>query len=131
MAKSWNIKNLYLYLLCLVTLSLFVGGAISAANNAVQLILPDKPNIPLTQAYFHEYREPGVEAAFEPLPLAELEEIRAEQEREHHHNQGWTRRSLLNSIALMIIAAPFYLYHWKQIKPNTFKAGKGDSGDAG
>jgi hypothetical protein len=31
--------------------------------------------------------------------------------------RGYTLRSLLNSIALMIIAAPFYLYHWKRVKP--------------
>ena len=131
MASSWNIKNLYFYLVCLVTLFLFVGGTISAANSAMQLILPDKPNVPLTQVYYREYREPGAETVFDPPALAELEEMRAEQEREYLHYQGWIRRSLLNSIALMIIAAPFYLYHWKQIKPDTFKAGKGGSGDAG
>lgn len=131
MTNSWNIKNLYFYLVCLVTLFLFVGGTISAANSAMQLILPDKPNVPLTQVYYREYREPGTEAVFDPPDLAELEEMRAEQEREYRHYQGWTRRSLLNSVALMIIAAPFYLYHWKQIKPDTFKTGKGGSGDAG
>ena len=131
MASSWNIKNLYFYLVCLVTLFLFVGGTISAANSAMQLILPDKPNVPLTQVYYREYREPGAEAVFDPPDLAELEEMRAEQEREYRHYQGWTRRSLLNSVALMIIAAPFYLYHWKQVKPGTVKAGKGGNDNAG
>ncbi len=128
MARSWGIKNLYFYLVCLVTLFLFVGGAISAINNAAQLILPDRPNISLTESYFREYREHGAETAFDPPPLEELEKIRAEQEREFRHFQGWARRSLLNSVALMIIAAPFYFYHWKQVKPG---AGKGGSDNAG
>ncbi|MGM0653407.1 MAG: hypothetical protein ACQES4_11610 [Bacillota bacterium] len=131
MPRSWSIKNLYFYLVSLVTLFLFVGGTISAANNAMQLILPDKPNIPLTQAYFREYRETGEEVAFDPPPLNKLETIRAEQEKEFSNYQGWAQRELLNSIALMIIAAPFYWYHWKQIKPNSFKANKGGCGDEG
>ncbi len=131
MANSWNIKSLYFYLVCLVTLFLFVGGAISAVNNATQLILPDKPNVPLTETYFREYREYDAEDAFEPPPLEKLEKIRAEQEREFRHFQGWARRSLLNSVALMIIAAPFYLYHWKQVKPGAVKAGKGGNDNAG
>lgn len=128
MAKTWSIKNLYFYLVCLVTLFLFAGGAISAANSAMQLILPDRPNVPLTQVYFREYRETGAETAFDPPPLEELKDMRAEQEREYRAYQGWTKRSLLNSVALMIIALPFYLYHWKHVKP---VAGKGGAGNAG
>ncbi len=123
MAKTWSIKNLYFYLVCLVTLFLFAGGAISAANSAMQLILPDRPNVPLTQVYFREYRETGEQPVFDPPALEELEKRRAEQEREYRSYQGWRKRSLLNSIALTIIAAPFYLYHWKQVKPKPVKRG--------
>jgi len=120
-SKSWSIKNLYFYLVCLVTLFLFVGGAISAVNSGMQLALPDIPNIPLTQVYYPEYREGGSQPVFDPPPLAELEKRRAEQEELNFYYQGYTKRSLLNSIALMIIAAPFYLYHWKQVKPSPGK----------
>ncbi len=123
MAKIWSIKNLYFYLVCLVTLFLFVGGAISAINNAMQLALPDQPNVPLTQVYYREYRESATEPVFDPPPLEELEKRRAEQEREYRSYQSWTKRSLLNSLALMIIAAPFYLCHWKQVKPESGKRG--------
>lgn len=121
MAKSWSVKNLYFYLVCLVTLFLFVGGAISAINSAVQLAIPDQPNVPLTQIYYPEYREAGEDPVFDPPPLEELETRRAEEERMHESYQGWTKRSLLNSIALMIISAPFYLYHWKQVRPSNRK----------
>jgi len=117
MAKSWSIKNLYFYLVCLVTLFLFVGGAISAINSAMQLALPDRPNIPMTWVYYPEYREGISEPVFDPPPLEELERQRLEQEQRDYYYQGYTKRSLLNSIALMIISAPFYLYHWKKVKP--------------
>ncbi len=121
MAKNWSIKNLYFYLVCLVTLFLFVGGTISAINSAMQLALPDKPNVPLTYLYYPEYRENVTEPVFDPPPLAELEIKRAEQEQRDLYYQGYTKRSLLNSIALMIISAPFYLYHWKKVKPSLGK----------
>ncbi len=117
MSKEWNIKNLYLYLVCLVTLFLFVGGTIAAVNTAMQLALPARPNIPIMSTYYPEYKEGVSEPLFNPPPLAELEERRAEQESMEELYRGYTWRSLLNSIALMIISAPFYLYHWRKIKP--------------
>ncbi len=117
MAQSWSIKNLYFYLVCLVTLFLFVGGTISAISSAAQLALPDRPNMPLIYVYFPEYKGERTLPVFDPPPLAELEVRRAEQEKTDIFSQGFTKRSLLNAIALMIIAVPFYFYHWRQIKP--------------
>ncbi len=123
MAKSWGIKNLYFYMVCLVTLFLFVGGAISAVNSAMRLALPDQPNIPLTQVYSRDFREPADQDTFDPPPLEELKEKRAAQEQQRINYSAYTKRSMLNSIALMIIAAPFYLLHWKQVKPELSKRG--------
>lgn len=117
MAKSWSIKNLYFYLVCLVTLFLFVGGAISGINSAMQIAFPDKPNVPIFNTYYPEYKEDSSTPVFNPPPLEELEKLRADQEEMDVYYRGYTLRSLLNSIALMIIAAPFYLYHWKRVKP--------------
>lgn len=117
MAKDWSIKNLYFYLVCLVTLFLFVGGAISTINSAMQMALPEKPNMPIVHTYYPEYKSETNQAEFDPPPLEELEKRRAEQEQSDRYYQGYAKRSLLNSIALMIISAPFYLYHWKRVKP--------------
>lgn len=127
MAGNWSIRNLYFYMVCLVTLFMFVGGAISTINNALQLTLPDRPNVPLTQVYFREYREAGEAPVFDPPPLEELEKRRAEQEQEFASYQGWMRQRLLNSIAFMVIAAPFYLYHWRQVKPRPGKGGNNNA----
>ncbi|OPL11729.1 MAG: hypothetical protein AVO34_08195 [Firmicutes bacterium ML8_F2] len=121
MAGSWTIKNLYFYLVCLITLFLFVGGTISAINNAAQIAFPDRPNVSIIHLYYPEYREENSEPAFDPPPLEELEKMRAEQEQTNHYYRSYAVRNLLNSIALMIIATPFYIYHWNRVKPRREK----------
>ncbi len=125
MARDFNVKNLYLYLVCLVTLFLFIGGAISAVNSSMQLALPEKPNVSLVNVYYPEYREGLDEPLFNPPSLEELESMRAEQEEMELYYLSYTWRSLLGSIALVIIATPFYLYHWKKIKPDRTEGGRG------
>jgi len=116
MAKAWSIKNLYYYLVCLVTLFMFVGGAISSVNSAMQIILPEKPNIPIFYTYYPDYREEYEQPVFGPPPLEELEERRAEQESMQGYYRGYSVRQLLNSMAFMIIAGPIYIYHWRRIE---------------
>ena len=115
MAKAWSIKNLYYYLVCLVTLFMFVGGAISSVNSAMQIILPDEPNIPIFYTYYPDYRAEFERPVFDPPLLEELEARRAEQENMDDYYRGYSTRRLLNSMAFMIIAAPVYIYHWRRI----------------
>jgi len=114
LAKTWSIKNLYFYLVCLATLFIVVGGFITTVNSAAEILLPNKPNVPLIYVYYRG--DPAVPEQKTPS-LSELEKMRAEQERMDHYYNSWAMRRLLNAIALMIIPIPFYLYHWKQVKP--------------
>jgi hypothetical protein len=114
--RDWSIRNIYFYLICLVTLFLVVGGFIAAAQNAAEILLPGKPNVPLMHLYYPEYRDG--KADFNPPPPAELEARRQQQEIREGHYHSYIWRRLLNSIALMIIPIPFYLYHWRQVKPS-------------
>jgi len=116
MAKDWNIKTLYYYLVCLVTLFLVIGGFIATINSAVSIMLPDKPNVPIVEVYYPYYRGEIDTVDFAPPPLSELETIRAERE-EMYYYSSWMKRRLLNAIAFMVIPAPFYLLHWKKVKP--------------
>lgn len=123
MPKAWSIKNLYYYLVCLVTLFMFVGGAISSITSAAEIILPDRPNVPIFFTYYPEYRVEQEREVFDPPPLEELEARRAEQEETELHYRSYSTRRLLNSLALMIIALPFYIYHWKRISINVEEGG--------
>ncbi len=128
MTKPFNIKNLYYYLVCLVTLFLIVGGAIATINNAVHIALPDRPNITLMNIHSISMRsiEPESEPFTERLTLEELEKKRAEQEQLEMQRRGFFHRRFLNAVALTIIPVPFYLYHWKQIKPGSQNRGVTD-----
>jgi len=126
MAKAWSIKNLYYYLVCLVTLFMFVGGAISSVNSAMQMILPERPNVPIFYTYYPDYRVEYEQPVFDPPPLEELEERRAEQENMDNYYRGYSTRRLLNSMAFMIIAAPVYIYHWRRIGTTAEKQGDSD-----
>jgi len=126
MAKAWSVKNLYYYLVCLVTLFMFVGGAISSVNNAMQMILPDKPNVPIFYTYYPDYRPEFESQVFDPPPLEELEARRAEQENMDDYYRGYSTRRLLNSMAFMIIAAPVYIYHWRRIGMTAEQRGDSD-----
>ncbi|MEW5784425.1 MAG: hypothetical protein AB1767_05010 [Bacillota bacterium] len=117
MVKDWNIKNIYLYLVCLVTLVLFISGFISSVGSAMQILLPDQPNVSLFHIYYPEYKEG--EEVFTPPPLSKLEKDRQERELQEMNYRYYTWRQLLNSLALMIIPIPFYLYHWKMVKPSS------------
>ena len=116
MSREWSIRNIYFYLVSLVTLFLVVGGFISAVQSAAELVLPVKPNVTLMQVYYPEYRDG--QAVFEPPSLAELEALRQEQELRETHYRYYTWRQLLNSIAFILIPIPFYLYHWRHVKPS-------------
>lgn len=115
MTRDWSIKNIYFYLVCLVTLFLIVAGFISTVSSTMQLTLPEQPNVPLMFVYYPEFREN--QPVFDPPPLAKLEEMRREQELQSGYYQVYTLRQLLNAIALLIIPIPFFIYHWKQVKP--------------
>ena len=125
MAREFNVKNFYLYLVCLVTLFLLVGGAIAAVNTAMNLALPDQPNVPLINVYYPEYRDNLNESEFNPPSLGELEKRRQEIEEMEISYRGYLWRSLLGSIALVIISTPFYYYHWRKIKPGMAEGGQG------
>ncbi len=126
MAKTWSIKNLYYYLVCLVTLFMLVGGTISSVNSAMQLILPDKSNIPIFYTYYPEYRTEFEQPVFDPPALEELEKRRGEQEEMEAYYLGYSTRQLFNSLAVIVISAPFYIYHWRRIRPAAEKRGKSD-----
>jgi hypothetical protein len=115
MANEWSIKNIYYHLVCLVTLFLIVGGFISSAGNVMQLIIPNEPNVPLMSLYYPEHR--NNEVTFNPPTRIKLEEMRKQRELQELQYKYYAWRPLLNSLALMIIAIPFYLYHWNRINP--------------
>ncbi len=110
MAESrWSLRNIYLYLVCLITLIMVIVGAATAVRSVVELAYPDP--------YYG-----GIYS--EPVPIEKggstgnlTAEERAEQERlakAQSTRQGVL--SLVGNLAMVFIAGPLYIYHWRKIE---------------
>ena len=90
-------RSLYLYAVCLITLLVVLFSTVSLINAIMNSIFPNP-------AYIDIYAKP--ENAPSPALLAQ-------QERD---NQIQAIKSIFSSFITIAVAAPLYLYHWRQTK---------------
>ena len=101
-SERLSLRELYLYLVCLVTLVIALFAAVSLVRSAVELAYPD----------------PGAYSWYAPGDGTELDEAeRAQQEQLARDSQ---RRSavlgLVSAGTTLAIAAPAYAYHWRRVQ---------------
>lgn len=103
-----NLRSVYLYLVCLITLVVAIFAAVSLVRSVVALAYPD----PGAYGYYPYYpAEPGMEGG----PIDEEERQRQEQLAE----DAARRQALLDvvgSATTLVIAAPVYVYHWRRVQ---------------
>ena len=126
---SKNIRTIYLYVVCLITLFLVVGGIISAIYSVAELIFP-------TSYYYTEYEvELKYDEQYQSLTgQAAIEyekEFKENYEKEHAEQLLRERnrniRDVIYSLAFVVVALPIYAYNWKKIeedKANVESAGE-------
>ena len=90
-------RSLYLYAVCLITLLVVLFSTVALINAIMNAVFPDP-------AYIDVYSKP------ENAPTADL---LAQQEK---NNQIRAIKSIFTSFTTIAIAAPMYLYHWRQAK---------------
>lgn len=102
-ADRLSLRDLYLYLVCLVTLVVSLFAAVGLVRGVVELLYPD----------------PGAYAWVEPGPAGE-ELDDAERARQEQMGRDSQRRQavlgLVGSGATLAIAGPLYVYHWRQVQ---------------
>ncbi len=135
MSGGWQVKNIYLHLVCFVTLMMIMGGVVSTFNTGLEILFPWRYSTTLMDMYLHEeaphdpYNElPKLQEHVEENPpdWQKLEEMRtAREKREADSNYIYKLRTLVGSLALFLIPLPFYYYHWKKIKPGNENTGGG------
>ncbi len=118
MKPRWNIDQMYLYLVCFVTLIMMIVGITSVVRAAIQIAIP----IPEAERpYYSRERLPHTEDRTEStLPEALVED---EAARQSTFNEDVNRMQALYRSLLMLIrgfvhilvAAPVYVYHWRQV----------------
>lgn len=119
MTKSLNLRSLYLYLVCLITLVIFIFGTIFTINRTVDLAIGGGyyyQTLEEFQERYYIYKDNG-ESKELKLSKEEIEEnyekyLTQEAERRRIQNI----RELSNSIAAMLVGGGFWFYHWKKIK---------------
>ena len=93
-------RSLYLYAVCLITLLVVLFSTVALINSIMNAVFPDP-------AYIDVYSKP------ENAPAADL---LAQQE---ENNQIRAIKSIFTSFTTLAIAAPLYLYHWRQTKKSS------------
>lgn len=102
--SRWSLRNIYLYLVCLITLIMVIVGAATAVRAVVDLVYPDP-------GY---YMERPLDEDGKPIYSD------AEWERQQQVQKDSTLRyaviSLVGSLSYVFIAGPIYVYHWRKIE---------------
>lgn len=100
-----NLRSGYLYLVCLITLVMVIFAAVSGVRNVVELAYPDPGAHAFEPAYGPEGRE-----ALSP------EERRDQQQAFRDSQRRQAVIGLVGSAAMLLIAGPAYLYHWRRVQ---------------
>ena len=90
-------RSLYLYAVCLITLLVVLFSTVALINAIMNAVFPDP-------AYIDVYAKP--ESAPSAALLAQQEE----------NNQIQAIKNIFSTFTTIAIAAPLYLYHWRQTK---------------
>jgi hypothetical protein len=100
--SRWSLRNIYLYLVCLITLIMVIVSVVGLVQNTVRLVYPEV-------GYY--YSEPMKEG--ESLTAEEIEEQRALDEERARQQAIY---SLVGNAAMLLVAGPLYIYHWRKIE---------------
>jgi hypothetical protein len=102
----WSLRNIYLYLVCLITLIMVIVGTVGVVRGVVELAYPDP--------YAGGFGERPVDAKGEPAISEEEWELQQNLARES--SRRYAILQLVGNGALVLIAGPLYVYHWRKIE---------------
>lgn len=115
MRRNWDIRTIYLYLVSFATLIMLIVGAVEFLRAMVDYLYPEPPYIPgpveMKERLERQVGPDGV--VDEALVQAQIE---FEREQAEERQRVWRIRRTISSLALILVAAPIYLYHWRRIQ---------------
>ena len=104
----WSLRNIYLYLVCLITLIMIIVAAVNGVRAIVELVYPDPGGYYMDRPVVVD--ETGKETVIDEEVLQE------ERDRQQASERRWSVLSLVTNVAMLAIAGPLYLYHWRKIE---------------
>lgn len=105
---KWSLRNIYLYLVCLITLIMVIVGTVGIIRSGVELLYPDPG----------AYMSQPLDAKGQPASDAEWKK---QQELQQAQNTRYAVLNLVGNVALVVIAGPLYVYHWRKIESEKFE----------
>ncbi len=96
-ADRFTLRNLYLYVVCLITLVITIFAGVFLVRNVVALVYPEP------KAYYF------------PDDMRPEQRERQEKLLEESERRG-TILSLVTNGTLLLISVPTYVYHWRQVQ---------------
>lgn len=99
----FSLRNVYLYLVCLITLVIVIFSAVNLVRGVVEIAWPDPSS--------YAYSEPVKEGD----GLTE-EEIAAQDQAARDSQRRYAVLGLVSSATALLIAGPLYIYHWRKIE---------------
>jgi hypothetical protein len=102
-----TLRNLYLYLVCLITLVVSIFAAAQLVRSAVGLAYPDP-------GYYAYYDHPTpVDPSGEEIGG---EALRRQEDLARDSQRRQEILGLVSSGTTLLIAGPLYLYHWRRVQ---------------
>lgn len=105
--ERFTLRNLYLYLVCLITLVIAIFAAVSLVRNIVELTYP-------APDYSFDYAVPASPGRGETTETDAHRERRLKLEREARQRESVL--GLVGSGTTLLIVGPLYAYHWRKVQ---------------
>lgn len=115
---AWDIRRTYYYLVCFATLIMMIVGGVQVVRSTLDLFFPEEyyrmSPVDVYDRYPQTRTDGTADAPFTREELIQLADEEADRMRQQARRRAL--RSLLGNIALLLIASPVYLYHWRKVR---------------
>lgn len=110
MNKEPWIKKIYLYLFALVGLFLITIGAVRLISLGLKAYVFTQADI---YPYYPQMRPKAIDEKVQELEEPSKQEIEEFEKKQRRANR---EREAAESVAMMVVGLPLYLYHWRVIQ---------------
>jgi hypothetical protein len=107
--NAWSLRNVYLYVVCLITLVMVIFSTVNLVRAGVELAYPDPGYYYAKPTVISPPGKDGVDPA----------EIEMQQAYGRLQAVRYAVINLVGSAAMLLLAGPLYLYHWRKIERET------------
>lgn len=99
-----KLRNVYLYLVCFVSLMMILMGVIFTVQNITDVMFPTN---------YYEILPPEKTVG---LSVEEQKNYEENQKRYEENRNIESKKSVAKSIAVVIVALPTFAYHWRKVE---------------